>query len=146
MRAEEEALEKAEKGEAQTDAVQHEHGVQDVLQSGDVVGELRRPAELLQRDARVGLVERGLQFGGGVEGREGGAVGAARHVVLDLAQREGGVGDGAGDEPALAVVEDVHGVEVREADVFGDGVDQTGDVLLDGGFAGVDEVDERVGG
>jgi hypothetical protein len=35
----------------------------------------------------------------------------------------------------LAVVENVCAVEVGKAEVFGDGVGETGDVVLDGGLA-----------
>lgn len=94
----------------------------------------------------AGVVELALQRGARVESEERGAVGAVRDVLADGGAGEGGVGEVGGRVEALAVVEEVGGVEVVQAEVLGEGVEGVVDFFLDGVGDVVEEGDDGVGG
>ena len=123
-----------------TQAVDDKHDFAGEFDAVDGILDSRWPFQIRQVDAGLQLV---LDDEGGVEVEHGGFVGAVGDVFGDA---DGEVGDGAGGVVALAVVEDVGGVEVFDVEVFGDVADDFVDAAFDGAFDAVEDLGGGFGG
>lgn len=94
------------------DAVQHKGRHADDAQRVQARLDILGPVEVLQRDVDAGLVQRGLEDRGGVEGEARFGGGAPRDVLLDVGLGDGRVGGFEGRVLPVAVVEEVGRVEV----------------------------------
>lgn len=126
------------------DAVDDEGGALDDVHGAEAVLHLGGPVEVrggVEPGVAAG-VEVPLEGGAGVELEVGGAGAAVGDVLLDGGGGDGGVGDGGRGVVPLAVGHEVGGVEVVDAELADDGVEEGPRVVPDGRGQGVDYVGE----
>jgi hypothetical protein len=131
--------------EPDSNAVQHKHRLLQDSQRIDPLLDVGRPVEVRQRNIDAALVERALQNLGGVERVHGRHVRAPGYILADVGGRDSGVGQVGRRVVAVAVVEDVGGVEVVDSKGLRNVAGELVEFLLDAVGDVVEERTERVG-
>jgi hypothetical protein len=122
------------------DAVQHKRRGHKHVDGLDALLDVAGPVEVVERNGDARLVEGVLQELGGVEAVHCAAAAALCDVLVDVGRGHGGVCDVGGRVAAGAVVEQVGGVPVVDAELVGD----VADGVVDGAVDGVGDLVEVV--
>jgi hypothetical protein len=126
------------------DAVQDERRRHEDVDSLDALLDVAGPLEVIKGDGDTRLVEGVLQDLCRVEAVHCAAAAALCDVLVDGAGSDGGVCDVGGGVAAAAVVEQVSGVPVVDAELVGDVADGVVDGAVDGVRDLVEVVQDRV--